>query len=310
MNKTAFLFAGQGAQYPGMGREIAEKYPEAMEIFDKAASAVPFALKTYCFEGPAEELNKTEITQPAILTTSLALLEVLKKKGLNAEVTAGLSLGEYTSLVYAGSLSLETAVQLVNKRGRYMQEAVPLGTGTLAAIIGLDNAAVENICRETTGIVETSNYNCPGQLVIGGEISAVENACEAAKAKGAKRAMILPVSAPFHTSMLEPAAKNLAAELKTIEISDPQIPVISNVNADYVKNAEEIRKLLAAQVNHPVLWEKSIRRMLAEGIDTFIEIGPGRALSGFIKKIDKSVNIMNVEDLASLEKTLEKLEAL
>lgn len=307
--KVAFIYPGQGAQYAGMGKEIYQKYQEAREIFERADEALGFSISELCFEGPEEELMKTENTQPAILTVSVALTKVLQKRGIKAEVTAGLSLGEYSSLVLAEALDFEDAVRLVKNRGKYMQEVVPQGVGTMAAILGLENEVVEEICRTVSqvGIVEPANYNCPGQLVISGEVKAVEKAVELAKEKGAKRAVVLAVSAPFHCSMLKKAGELLEKDLEKIEIKELKIPVISNVTANYVTR-EEVKDLLIKQVSHPVLWEQSVKRMIEDGVDTFVEIGPGKTLTGFVKKIDRTKAAYNFEDEESLLKTLSALE--
>jgi len=309
MSKVAFVFAGQGAQKVGMGKDIAEQYAVANEVFEKASQALEMDMKTMIFDGDEETLKITENTQPAILTMSVACLEVLKQKGIKADVVAGLSLGEYTAHVASGSISFEQAVRLVRKRGKYRQEAVPIGVGAMAAIIGLDSEQVIESCKEVSdvGIVEPANFNCPGQIVIAGEVKAVEKACEAAKAKGAKRTVMLPVSAPFHCVMLKPAGDKLAKELENVEINEMQIPVISNVTADYIASKEKIKELLVQQVSSPVKWEDSVRRMISDGVDTFIEIGPGKALSGFIKKINKDVKVLNVEDMESLNNTLAEM---
>jgi [acyl-carrier-protein] S-malonyltransferase len=292
-----------------MGKEIYQKYQEAREIFERADEALGFSISELCFEGPEEELMKTENTQPAILTVSVALTKVLQKRGIKAEVTAGLSLGEYSSLVLAEALDFEDAARLVKNRGKYMQEVVPQGVGTMAAILGLENEAVEEICRiaSQVGIVEPANYNCPGQLVISGEVKAVEKAVELAKEKGAKRAVVLAVSAPFHCSMLKKAGELLEKDLEKIEIKELKIPVISNVTANYVTR-EEVKDLLIKQVSHPVLWEQSVKRMIEDGVDTFVEIGPGKTLTGFVKKIDRTKAAYNFEDEESLLKTLSALE--
>ena len=306
--KIAFIYPGQGAQYAGMGKEIYEKYEEAKEIFERADEALGFSISKLCFEGPEEELMKTENTQPAILTVSVALTRVLQKRGVKPDVTAGLSLGEYSSLVLAEALDFEDAVRLVKKRGKYMQEVVPEGVGTMAAILGLPNEEVEEICRiaSEVGVVEPANYNCPGQLVVSGEVKAVERAVELAKERGAKKAVVLAVSAPFHCSMLKEAGELLAKELDKVEIKDLKVPVISNVTADYVQK-DKVKELLIKQVSHPVLWEQSVRKMIEDGVDTFIEIGPGKTLSGFVKKIDRSKTVLNFEDEESLMKALSAL---
>ena len=310
MSKIAFIFPGQGAQYIGMGKELFENIDECKNIFNIADKELNFELSKLCFEGTDAELNITENTQPAILTTSIAALMALKAHGIKCDVTAGLSLGEYSALVCSGAMDFKDAVKLVKKRGRFMQEAVPVGIGTMAAIIGLESNLVEQACSEakTSGIVEIANLNCPGQIVIAGEIAAVELACEKAKEKGAKRAIILPVSAPFHTSMLKPAAEKLEIELGNINLEDMSIPVMTNVNGDYVKSRSEIKGNLKLQVMSSVLWETIIRNMIKDGVDTFVEIGPGKVLCGFIKKIDRKLTLVNVEDIASLNKAIELLK--
>ncbi|MDF2545740.1 MAG: fabD [Anaerosolibacter sp.] len=313
MGKIAFVFPGQGAQYVGMGKDIVENYDVASKIFDLASKAVGYDMKKLCFEGPEEELKKTENTQPAILTTCIAMAKLLEERGLQAEVTAGLSLGEYASLVIAGVLGFEDAVALVKKRGKYMQEAVPIGKGTMAAILGMEREALENALEKAKsyGIVEAANFNSPGQIVISGEVEAVEKACEYAKELGALKAVILPVSAPFHCSMLVPAGEKLAKELDQIKIGEFQVPVIANANAAYYNGPLAVKDLLVEQVSKSVLWEDTVEKMLADGVDTFVEIGPGKSLSQFIKKITKksknSIKIFNIEDKESLENAIESL---
>ena len=306
MSKTAFIFPGQGAQYIGMGKDLFENIEVCKNIFNIADKELNFELSKLCFEGEADELNITENTQPAILTTSIAALMALREQGIKCDVTAGLSLGEYSALVCSGVMDFSDAVKLVKKRGRFMQEAVPKGIGTMAAIIGLTKECVEEACDEAsdTGIVEIANLNCPGQIVIAGEIEAVELACVKALDKGAKKAMRLSVSAPFHCSMLKPAAEKLEIELQNINLKDLTIPVLANVNGDYIKSKDEIKSNLKLQVMSSVLWETIIRNMIKDGVDTFVEIGPGKVLSGFIKKIDRKLTVVNVEDVASLEKAV------
>lgn len=310
MKNIAFIFPGQGAQYPGMGKELAENFPEAMEIFDKANKILKIDIKQLCFEGPQEPLNITENTQPAILTTSLAIAAILSKRNVRPKMTAGLSLGEYASLVIAGSLSTEDAIAIVRKRGKYMQEAVPVGAGKMAAIIGLKRDDIEEICRLSSsyGIVEASNFNCPGQIVIAGEKKAVEQACEIAKRKGAKRAILLPVSAPFHTSLLKPAGEKLKEEFKKYTFHDTNIPVVANVDASIEREADEIKNNLIKQVSSSVLWEDCMNTMIQKGIGTFIELGPGKSLTSFGRKMNKKITCLRVEDLKTLNKTLEGLE--
>lgn len=306
MPKIACIFPGQGAQYPGMGKELAQNYKEAMNIFDLASERLGIDMKKLCFEGDEEELKKTENTQPSILTVSIALLEVLKLKGIEPQIAAGLSLGEYSALVASKAISFADAVALVKKRGKYMQEAVPAGEGTMAAIMGIERESVMECLKMASGygVVEAANFNCPGQVVIAGHTSAVEKACSILKERGARKAIMLPVSAPFHSSLLKPAGEKLAAELENVNISDNELPVVSNVNAQVIMNKYEIKRCLIEQVSSSVLWEDSIRRMIDLGVDTFIEVGPGRTLSAFVKKIDKSLYVHNVENIETLENTI------
>lgn len=311
MGKLAFVFAGQGAQAVGMGRELAENFGCAMKVFDEASEALGFDIKDMIWNGDKETLMITENTQPTIVTMSVAALRVLEEKGIKPDVVAGLSLGEYTAHIASGSMSFKDGVRLVKKRGKYMQEEVPVGKGAMAAIIALSAEQVRECCKEASkvGVCTGANFNCPGQIVVSGEVAAVEKCCELAKEMGAKRAMMLPVSAPFHCEMLIGAGEKLAKELENVEVSDMQIPVITNVTADYIASKDDIKPLLIKQVSNSVLWEDTIRKMLADGVDTFVEVGPGKALSGFIKKITKDATVYNVEDMASLEKTLEGLNA-
>lgn len=308
MAKIAFVFPGQGAQYPGMGKEIAENFKVAMEIFEKATESLGTDMKELCFSGSEDELKKTENTQPSILTASIAIYEVLKSKGIVPDMTAGLSLGEYSALVAAEAIDFKDAVALVRKRGQYMQDAVPAGEGTMAAVMGLDKEPLMEGLQEASkhGVVEPANFNCPGQIVIAGHTSAVDEACIILKEKGAKRAMRLAVSAPFHSSLLKPAGIKLKGELDKITIKAPKIPVVTNVNAQVVEE-DQIKDFLINQVSSPVLWEDSVRNMIQMGADTFIEVGPGKALSAFVKKIDKNIAIYNVENLETLEKTIQSI---
>lgn len=301
--KTAFLFSGQGAQTIGMGKELCENFAVASDTFDAASAAIGIDMKAMIFDGDSETLMITENTQPAILTMSIAAYRVVESMGFRPDVVAGLSLGEYSAHVAAKSMDFEDAVRLVKKRGKYMQEEVPVGVGAMAAILALDADAVYAICKDASakGIVEPANFNCPGQITVAGEKDAVAYACELAKERGAKRAVMLPVSAPFHCSMLKGAGEKLEKELNNVPVSDLAVPLITNVTADYVKSKDEIKELLVRQVSSSVLFEKSLRRMLADGVDTFVEIGPGKTLCGFVKKITKDANVYHVEDMQSLE---------
>ncbi len=311
MGKTAIVFPGQGAQYVGMGQGFAENFPVSKKVFEAASQAMGYSMEDLCFRSSDEDLRKTENTQPSILTTCIAIYKALEDKGIKADGFAGLSLGEYAALVAAGAMPFENAVKVVRKRGQYMQEEVPMGVGGMAAILGLANDKVIEACEKAsaTGVVEPANFNCPAQLVIAGEVGAVEKAVEICKEMGAKKAIMLPVSAPFHTSMLKGAGEKLALELDNVTFSPLNKPVVGNVEADFISSETEIKDLLIRQVSNPVRWEESIQRMINDGYDTFIEVGPGKSLSKFIKRISKDVQILNVEDPASLDKTLEKLGA-
>ena len=307
--KIAFLFSGQGAQAIGMGKELCENFKEADAVFESASDALGFDIKKMIFDGDSETLMITENTQPAILTMSAAALRVVETLGIKPDVVAGLSLGEYTAHVAAGSLQFADAVPLVKKRGKYMQEEVPVGVGGMAAVIGLAPEQVYEVCAAASekGVAEPANFNCPGQITVAGEKAAVEYACELAKEKGARRALMLPVSAPFHCSMLKGAGEKLAKELDKVTFSPLQVPLITNVTGDYVKDESEIKDLLVRQVSSSVLFQASLERMLKDGVDTFVEIGPGKALTGFVKKITKEAAVYNVEDVAGFEKLKEAL---
>ena len=307
MGKIAFLFPGQGCQYVGMGKDLFTNSPEARQVFELADRELGYGLSALCFDGSEQELTKTENTQPAILTVSVAAYRVLAAYGIRAELMAGLSLGEYSALVCSGMLDFAEAVTLVRKRGLYMQQAVPEGVGGMVAVLGLETAKVEQACAQarTLGLVQIANYNCPGQIVISGEKKALEAAAANAADLGARRVIPLQVSGPFHTDLLQPAAEKLAQELRTVSLKEAEIPVISNVTADIIPNPATALQLLPQQVKNPVLWEMTIRKMLAAGVDTFVEIGPGSTLRGFVKKIDRKANLLNVEDMASLAKTVE-----
>ena len=314
--KIAFIFSGQGSQYIGMGKELYDNIPSCKKIYDKANEVLGFDLKELIFNGDKEELNITENTQPAILTTSIAILQAIKDKGVNPDIVAGLSLGEYSALVASEALDFETAVSLVKKRGRFMQEAVPQGIGSMVAVIGLDENKIKDVLKVASekGIVEIANYNTNNQIVIGGENAAVELASELLKESGARRVIPLKVSGPFHTSLLNEASIKLKNEFENIHFNTPKIKTITNVTADFIENGDEIKNLLINQVKSSVRWSETIERMLDEGIDTFIEIGRLKTLSSFVREISKekkaTVKIFNVEDLKSLNKTLEGMEAI
>lgn len=304
MGKTAFMFPGQGAQYIGMGKEFYDVFPMCREIFEKAGKAAGLDVVSLCFE-ENEQIHITEYTQIAMVTVEVAILKALKEKGIKADVTAGLSLGEYGALVASGALAMEDAFALVRKRGIYMQEAVPEG-GAMTAVLGLDTDTIEKICEDTEGIVSVANYNCPGQTVITGEAAAVLAAAEKCGQAGAKRCIPLKVSGPFHSPMLAGAGEKLGKELEHVEIHPISIPYIANVTADYVTDAKDVKPLLKKQVSSSVKWQQTIERMIADGVDTFIEIGPGKTLSGFMRKINREVKVYNVEKPADLERVLEE----
>jgi len=305
----AFLFPGQGSQAVGMGKELAEAHAAARETFAEADEALGYKLSQVCFDGPEDQLRLTEVTQPSILTASVAAWRVLDAKGLKPAFVAGHSLGEYSAHVAAGTITFADAVRTVRSRGKYMQEAVPVGMGAMAAILGMDMERVARVCAEAAQgeVCSPANINSPEQIVISGHKAAVERAANLAKEGGAKRAVLLPVSAPFHCPLMQPAQDQLAVDLKSLTLRDPQIPVLCNVDAEFVENAEAARAALIRQVTGAVQWEKSMRLLAAKGVETFIEVGPGKVLCGLMRQIDRSKACLNVGDEASLQKTLEQL---
>lgn len=309
MNKTAFIFPGQGSQHAGMGKSVADVYPEAEDVFDRADRALGFSLSSLCFNGPEEELKLTENTQPAILATSIAIQRVLAARGIEPDFVAGHSLGEYSALVSSGSLRLEDALVLVRKRGQYMQEAVPVGVGAMAAILGLSADEVGEICLRAaeTEVVEPANFNGAGQVVIAGHRVAVERASALAKENGARRVIPLPVSAPFHCQLMRPAAEHLREDLAVTEFSSLKMPLVTNVDAVPIDESGDARDGLVRQVASPVRWEESIQRLAKEGVTYFIEVGPGKVLSGLVRKIDRQVRVANVEGPEGVDKILEEI---
>lgn len=309
MGKVAFVFPGQASQYSGMGKELAEKYPVARAVFDEADKALGFSVSKLCFEGTEDDLKLTANTQPAILTVSVAAGRVLAEKGIAPDFVAGHSLGEYSALVAAGSVKFADAVKLVHKRGTYMQEAVPAGQGAMAAIMGLSPAVVQDACKRAAEgeICSPANLNSPEQTVITGHAGAVKRAVEIASQLGAKRSMVLPVSAPFHSALMMPAQEKLEKDLNAAEFEDLQVPLVTNVDADSIRQGEEARSALIRQVTMPVRWEESMRMLLDEGVNTFVEVGPGRVLTGLMRQIERSVATLNAEDEKSLQATVEKI---
>jgi [acyl-carrier-protein] S-malonyltransferase len=307
MSKTALLFAGQGAQAVGMGKDLAEKFPPAKAWFDRANTALDYDLASICFNGPDAELTKTENAQPGIFLVSWVAFQLLKERvpSLKCDATAGLSLGEFTALTAAGVMSFEDGLRVVRQRGRFMHEACEATRGGMAAVIGLDEAPTREVCAEA-GVV-LANLNCPSQLVISGEVDKIARAVELAKVKGAKRAIALPVAGAYHSPLMAGAQPKLQAELARVKLSPPVVPVISNVTGQAHGGVADISARLVEQVTSSVLWEKSMRYLLAQGFTRFIELGPGTALSGFMKRIDKNAQMLNVADVASLEATVKAL---
>jgi [acyl-carrier-protein] S-malonyltransferase len=292
-----------------MGRELGEKFAVARQVFDAADAALGFSISRLCFEGPAEELQLTANTQPAILTVSVAAAAVLRERGIRPDFVAGHSLGEYSALVAVGALSLADAVRLVHQRGQYMQEAVPAGQGAMAAILGMDGVALEQVCREAAQgeVVSAANLNSPGQIVIAGSARAVARAVEIAKGRGAKRAIMLNVSAPFHCALMKPAQERLSVDLDAVPIADPEVPLVNNVGAEVVTAAAVVREGLKRQVTSPVHWEESVRRLRAEGVELLVEVGPGKVLTGLVRQIDRAAECLRVEDCATLSEVMQRL---
>jgi [acyl-carrier-protein] S-malonyltransferase len=304
MKPIAFIFPGQGSQYVGMGKELFENFSVAKKVFEEADDALHLSISALCFKGPEEALKLTKNTQPAVLTMSIAALKVLQaEKGMTPQFTAGHSLGEYSALVTSGALTFPEAVKIVRLRGKFMQEAVPVGKGAMAAVLGMEREQVEKLCEEISSdeVLTPANFNCPGQIVIAGHSKAVERAIERVKQEG-KKAVLLPVSAPFHSPLMKPAGERLEKALGEISVSDIKIPVVTNVEAEVNTSKDRVKGLLVAQVSSPVRWEESMKKMIEKGIEQVFEIGPGKVLSGLMKRIDSRVETKNLEDLQTLKK--------
>ena len=304
MKPTAFIFPGQGSQHVGMGKEFYENFSVARRVFEEAEDSVRFSISKLCFEGPEETLKLTENTQPAMLAASIAALRVLEtEKGITPQFSAGHILGEYSALVASGALAFPETIRIVRLRGKFMQEAVPVGAGAMAALLGMEREQVERLCEEVSSgeVLTPANFNCPGQIVIAGHSKAVERAIERVKQEG-KKAVLLPVSAPFHSPLMKPAGERLEKALEEISVNDLKIPVVTNVEAEVNTLKERVKGLLVAQVSNPVRWEESMRKMGENGIEKVLEIGPGKVLSGLMKRIDPRIETGNLEDLQTLKR--------